>query len=166
VGGPLQMHGHGERERTQVGPEAVGQPPVVKIVGVRRYKCRKCGATTTVAPRGVVRRRLYAASAIGLALALFGLEHLGVLAVREAIAPTASHQEPAEGAGWSPLRRWAHEAKAGTLIVEGRPCPETFTLRQAAERAAATFSALGPRGADVLERVWQGAPEAQWRGTS
>jgi hypothetical protein len=166
VGGPLQMHGHGERERTQVGPEAVGQPPVVQSVGVRRYKCKKCGATVTVAPRGVVRRRLHTASAIGLALALFGLEHQSILAVREAITPTASHQEPAEGAGWSPLRRWAHEAKAGTLIEEGRACPETFTLRQAAERAATTFSALGPRGADALERVWQGALEARWRGAS
>jgi hypothetical protein len=166
VGGRVQMHGHGERGRTQQGPEAVGQSPVALDVGVRRYACQKCGATVTVAPRGVLRRRLYGARAVGLALVLFGVQMQSVRAVREAIAPTASARDPAEAASWSTLRRWAHEAKAGTLIVEGRACPETFTLRQAAERTAMTFSALGPRGAGALERVWQGAPEAHWRGAS
>jgi hypothetical protein len=166
VGGPVQMYGHGERRRTQQGPEAVGKPPVVLGIGVRRYECQKCGATVTVAPRGVVRRRLYEARAIGLALALFGIQLQSAHAVREAIAPTVSARDPAEGASWSTLRRWAHEAKAGTLIVEARACPETFTLRQAAARAAMTFSALGPRGSGALERVWQGAPEADWRGAS
>jgi hypothetical protein len=33
-------------------------------------------------------------------------------------------------------------------------------------RAATTFSALGQRGRDVLDRVWQGALEAHWGGTS
>jgi hypothetical protein len=160
------MHGHGERERTQRGPGAVGQPPAERSVGVRRYRCTKCGATVTVAPRSVVRRRLYAASAIALALAVFGIQRESVHAVREAIAPMASARDPAEGAGWSTLRRWAHEAKAGTLIAEAHGCPKTFTLRQAAERAAMTLKTLGPRGADVLERVWQGAPWAHWGGAS
>ena len=84
--------------------------------------------------------------------------------MREAIAPTASARDPAEAASWITLRRWAHEAKAGMLIVEGRGCPETFTLRQAAERTAMTLGALGPRGAGTLERVWQGALEARWEG--
>jgi len=166
VGGRLQMHGHGERPRTQRGPEAVGRPPGERSVVVRRYRCTKCGATVTVAPRGVVRRRLYAASAIGLALALFGIQVESAPAVREAIAPMASARAPAEGATWSTLRRWAHEAKAGTLVAEAHACPETFTLRQAAERAATTLRALGLRGAAVLARVWQGAPEAHWGGAS
>jgi hypothetical protein len=165
-GGRVQMHGHGERERTQRGPAAIRQPASERSVCVRRYKCTRCGATVTVARRGVVRRRLYAASAIGLALALFGIQLASATAVREAIAPTASARAPAEGATWSTLRRWAHEAKAGTLMVEGRACPETFTLRQAAGRTATTLQALGPRGAAVLERVWQGAPEAHWGGAS
>jgi hypothetical protein len=160
------MHGHGERERTQRGPEAVGRPAAERSVGVRRYKCKKCGATVTVAPRGVVRRRLYAASAIGLALALFGIQLESASAVRKAIAPMASARDPAEGATWSTLRRWAHEAKAGTLVVESRACPATFTLRQAAERTATTLRALGSRGAAVLERVWQGASQAHWGGAS
>lgn len=119
-----------------------------------------------VAPRGVVRRRLYGARAIGLALLLFGLELQSACAVRTAIAPTVSQRQPAEGASWSTLRRWAGEAKAGTLTEDGRACPETFTLRQAAERMATTLQALGPREADGRERVWQGAVEARWRGAS
>jgi hypothetical protein len=165
-GGRVQLHGHGERERTQRGPAAVGEPPVERSVAVRRYRCTKCGATVTVAPRGVVRRRLYAATGIGLALALFGIQRESTHVVQEAIAPMASARDPAEGATWSTLRRWAHEAKAGTLVAEGRACPETFTLRQAAERTATTLRALGPRGAAVLERVWQGALVARWGGTS
>jgi hypothetical protein len=166
MGGRLQMHGHGERARTQRGPQGVGRPPEERSVGGRRYKCQVCGATVTVRLPGVLRRRLYGACAIGLALALFGLEGQSAGAVREAIAPTASARDPAEGATWSTLRRWAHEAKAGTLLVEGRACPETFTLRQAAARAATTLQALGQRGAARLERVWQGALDARWRGAS
>jgi hypothetical protein len=166
VGGRLQMHGHGERARTQRGPEALGQRPVERSIAVRRYVCTQCGATVTVAPRGVVRRRLYAAPALGLALALFGIQLQNAGAVREAIAPTASARAAAEGATWSTLRRWAHEAKAGTLFAEGRACPETFTLRQAAARAATTLQALGQRGADVLDRIGQGALAARWGGTS
>jgi hypothetical protein len=166
VGGRVQMHGHGERKRQQRGPEAVGQPPSERSIGVRRYRCTKCGATVTVAPRGVVRRRLYPATAIGLGLALFGVERSSPSAVREAIAPTATACDPAEGAGWSTLRRWSREAKAGTLIAEAYECPATFTFREAAERAAMTLQALGQRGADLLERVWQGALRASWGGTS
>jgi hypothetical protein len=120
----------------------------------------------TVSPRGVLLRRLYAASVIALSLALFGIQRERPQAVREAIVPTASARAAAEGATWSTLRRWAGEAKAGTLTVEGRACPESFTLRQAAERAATTLGALGPRGAAPLERVWQGALEAHWGGAS
>ena len=160
------MHGHGERARMQRGPRAIGQPPEERSAGMRRYKCRACGATVTVRPRGVLRRRLYGACAIGLALALFGLEGQSAGAVRKAIAPTASARDPAEGATWSTLRRWAREAKAGTLFEECRACPQTFKLRQAAERGATTLQALGQRGAAGLERVWQGALEAHWGGAS
>jgi transposase-like protein len=139
---------------------------VERSVEKHRYLCTQCGATVEVAPRGVLRRRLYGASVIGLALALFGIEHLSPQAVREQIAPTVSRCAPAEGASWSTLRRWAQEAKAGTLTADGRACPETFTLRQAAERAATTLQALGPRGEPLRERVWQGATEARWRGAS
>jgi DNA-directed RNA polymerase subunit RPC12/RpoP len=162
----LLLHGHGARRRILRGPKAVGGPPVESTTVVRRYQCKKCGGTVTVRPRGVLRRRLYGATAIGLGLALFGLEQQSAHAVREAIAPTASHQGPAEGATWSTLRRWAGEAKAGTLTEDGHACPATFTLRQAAERMATTLQALGRRVADALERVWEGALEALWRGAS
>jgi hypothetical protein len=166
VGEPLQMHGHGQRRRGQRGPAAIGAAPAEGIVGVRRYQCQRCGATVTVRPLGVLPRRQYGARGIGLAMALFGLLRQSVDAVRKAIAPTLSARDRAEGATWSTLRRWAREAKAGTLFVEGHACLETFTLRQAAERAAVTLQALGTRGADALARVWQGALVARWGGTS
>jgi len=133
---------------------------------VRRYLCKVCGQTVTVAPRGVVRRRLYAATALGLALALFGLEGLSPRAVREAISPTASHREAAEGASWSTLRRWSQEAKAGKLLEQGGASPESFTWRQAAARLATTLEAMGPRGPSRILRVWQGSLEARWGGPS
>lgn len=166
LGGRVQLHGHGERRRRQRGPEAVGGPPAERSVGARRYECQICGATVTVHPRGVLRRRLYGACGIGLALALFGIQRESAHAVQEAIAPTPIVRNAAEGGTWSTLRRWAQEAKAGTLLAEGRACAETFSLRQAAERAAMTLAALGQRGGEVLDRVWQGALAARWRGTS
>jgi hypothetical protein len=131
-------------------------------VGVRRYLCVLCRATVTVAPRGVLRRRLYGAQPIALAFVLFGIEKLSVEAVRGAIAPTVSHREAAEAATWSTLRRWAHEAKAGTLPPQSRACPPSFSLREAAARVAEMLRGLGPRVEDLLERVWQGALEAAW----
>ncbi len=131
----------------------------------RRYHCKACGAVIVVAPRGVLRRRLYAATAIGLSLALFGIEGHSARAVREAIAPTCSHRAPAEGAMWTSLRRWAREAKAGALL-DASACPAAFTLRQAAERIATSLMTLGRRGLGALDRVWEGAHEAVWRGTS
>lgn len=165
MGGGLQLVGHGLRDRVQRGPPAPGQPPIDACILTRRYRCKPCGAIMVVAPRGVLRRRLYRATAIGLSLALFGIEGGSARAVRAAIAPTASHRCPAEGATWSTLRRWTREAKAGALIKD-TACPPTFSLRQAAERVATSLLALGRRGLGVLERVWQGALEARWRGAS
>jgi hypothetical protein len=157
--------GHGVRHRIQRGPPAPGRPPIDGAVATRRYRCKVCGAVTVVAPRGVLRRRLYPATAIGLSLALFGIDGHNARAVREAIAPTCSHRDPAEGATWTTLRRWAHEARAGALIDDSA-CPATFSLRQAAERVATSLMTLGRRGLGALERVWEGALEAAWRGAS
>ena len=129
---------------------------------MRRYLCVACGATVTVAPRGVLRRRLYGAQPIALAFVLFGVERRSAELVRRAIAPTASPHASAEGATWSTLRRWAQEAKAGTLPRQSRGCPPSFSLRAAAARVAETLQGLGPRVAGLVERVWQGALEAPW----
>ncbi|NVI99610.1 hypothetical protein HV824_15975 [Myxococcus sp. AM009] len=57
---------------------------------VRRYRCTRCGAACTICPRGVLSRRLYAASAI--TLALFGLLRCTVAQVRA--RRRAGHQPP------------------------------------------------------------------------
>ncbi|HEX9402352.1 MAG TPA: hypothetical protein VF912_19775, partial [Anaeromyxobacter sp.] len=66
-GGALGLHGHGLRERHQWGPAARGGLPELIGILVRRYRCQQCGAVVVVVPRGVLRRRLYSATAIALA---------------------------------------------------------------------------------------------------
>src|SRR5690348_13799716 len=73
VGEPLGLHGHGLRERQLRGPLGPEQEPQMCVVRVRRYLCRRCGATLTVVPQGVLPRRLFSAAAIGLALCLWGI---------------------------------------------------------------------------------------------
>src|SRR5690606_34216660 len=73
LGGRLGLQGHGLRWRQVRGPaSATGEPETV-LVPVRRYHCQRCGGITTVLPGGLCARRHYSASAIGLALCLFGL---------------------------------------------------------------------------------------------
>jgi hypothetical protein len=38
----------------------------MRVLLVRRYRCRRCGAVAVVVPRGVLRRRHFGASAIAL----------------------------------------------------------------------------------------------------
>lgn len=68
MGGRIVLHGHGLRTRDQWGsPDATASPEVGEVV----CHCLACGAVILVAPRGVRGRRLYSASAIALALALW-----------------------------------------------------------------------------------------------
>ena len=55
------------------GPPAPGKPPVQTEFLARRYACQHCPAILTVVPRETVPRRHYAATAIALALGLYGL---------------------------------------------------------------------------------------------
>ena len=81
AGGLLGLHGHGLRERHQWGPVEVGGAAELIAILLRRYLCR-CGAVVVVGPRGLVRRRLYSAGAIALALALYGVSGLAPAEVR------------------------------------------------------------------------------------
>lgn len=133
--------------------------PEEVVVRVRRYLCR-CGATITVTPSETQSRRLYTASAVGAALALFGVERLGASAVR---AATSTWQVVGAAAvtGWATLRRWIAAVRAGRLFGGSvRAAPPDFAVRQVAERAAMTLAALGPPSQDeagVVERAFRGA---------
>jgi hypothetical protein len=143
VGGGIVLHGHGLRERQAWGPATPNGKPELRETFVRRYKCKRCCGTVTVAPRETLRKRLYSAAAIGLALALFGIAGLPLPEVRERVSPWAAAVGPASAATWHTLVRWTDAVREGRLFAVRRP-PETWTPRQVAERGATTLAARTP----------------------
>jgi hypothetical protein len=71
-----------------------------------------------VTPREVLRRRLFSAPAIALALALFGVSEVALTEVRARISPWATVGATA-AAGWVSLRRWVADVRAGRLRGAG-----------------------------------------------
>lgn len=155
-GGNLVVHGDGTRERQVWGPAAAHGPPTITTIRARRYECQRCGACVLVVPREILKRRLYAAPAIGLALALWALLGLTQALVRVRVSPFAV-VGAASANRWITLRRWARDASGHRLFAMRRASPATFTLRQHAERAAAMLQALAPAGLPVTESVFAGA---------
>jgi len=152
------LHGHGTRERLVRGPlRPDGTPEEVEILG-RRYRCQRCLAVLLVVPRGMLRSRLFSASAIALALALWALHRLSAREVRRRVSPWGVVGDTA-AAGWASLRRWVRQAPR--LFPGVRPCPDHWTYRQRAERIATTLAASAPATDDLLiERVFSGAAQA------
>jgi hypothetical protein len=151
AGGALGLHGHGLRERHQWGPVEVGGSAALIAILIRRYHCQPCGAVAVVVPRGLVRRRLYAAGAIGLALALYGVAGRSPAEVRRRVSPLRI-VGPAAAAGWASLRRWSRAVRARKLFPAVRALPADATLRQVAARAATTLAAYAPgSGALAIE---------------
>jgi transposase len=143
AGGNLGLHGHGLRERDQWGPVELGDASAVVGLLARRYRCQSCGAVIVVLPRGVVRRRLYSAGAIAIALALWAVTGLAPAAVRARVSP---HRivGPTAASGWASLRRWSRAVRAERLFPVVRALPAGATLRQVAARAATTLAAFAP----------------------
>jgi hypothetical protein len=115
---------------------------VLIAILARRYQCQPCGAIVMVVPRGLVRRRLYSASAVALALALYGVARLSPRDVRRRVSPHRVVGATA-AAGWASLRRWCRAVRAGELFVV-RALPAGATLREIAARAATTLAAYAP----------------------
>lgn len=160
----MQLQGHGPRRREQLGPRAPGDAPTRTESKAQRFRCVACGKTVTVLPRGALRGRRYAATAVALALCLFGLERQSHDQVRDAVGMFQTARDPAEGQRWSALVAWSRAARAGLLVAEA---PTTDgTLRDAAARLAQVIAGYGPRGDDQVARVFGGALRAPWRGTS
>jgi hypothetical protein len=157
LGASLGLHGHGVRERQVQGPASADGEPEVVIVAVRRYRCQRCGGVTTVLPRGLCARRHYSASAIGLALCLFGLMEHSIGETRERVC---TWQSGFDLNRWSTLRQWVAAVGAGQLlprIIAWRRWPEGISLRAGAERAAACLCSLGPGLVALAERAFAGA---------
>jgi len=136
-GRPLGLIGHGLRARQVRGPAVHDEPPVLLVLLTRRFLCLACGAVLNVTPRGMLRYRHHAASAIGLALALFGLERLSIREVRGRTSPWHF----AEPFGWLSLRRWLRSVRRGELFSGLRRCPPGWPPRLVAERVATWLAA-------------------------
>lgn len=109
---------------------------------VRRYRCRRCGAITSVLPRGLVARRYYSSSAIGLALCLFGFRREPVQQVRQAVcAWGVSFESPQQ---WNTLGKWLKAVSEQRLYCQVRPWPPGYVPRQQAERVASTLLSYAP----------------------
>jgi len=159
AGGRIVLRGHGLRSRDQWGPvEATAPPAVIEVLG-RRYECQACGAVLLVVPSGVLRRRLYSAGAIALALAIWSIEDQTPAEVRARVSPWRI-VGPAAAEAWASLRRWARAARAGRIFPAVRELPAGASLRKVAARAATTLAALAPsstEGQSLGTRAFLGA---------
>lgn len=154
----LGLHGHGLVERQQWGPIAIGGAAKEIVVRARRYLCTRCERVCCVVPKGVIPRLYYSAFALGLALALWGIEQAPARAVRSAVSPFVHVGIEARG-GWASLRRWTRALARGELLGLG-PIDASGTLGDQA-RAIATRLAghalPGDRDQDLPSRAALGA---------
>ncbi len=104
------------------------------VVKVRRYRCTACDAAVTVGPSEAVAGRLYTASAIALALALYGLHHLTSAAVRALVSPMRA-VGASSMARWLTLKRWCRVVGTPGLFRSARRV-EGGARRVAGEAAA------------------------------
>jgi hypothetical protein len=155
------LHGHGLRMRQILGPVEPLGAPVILEVPCRRYLCLSCDAVVLVVPSAMLPGRRYSASAIAQALALFGLEGQSPAKIRRRTSPDKIVGATAS-AGWASMHRWCDEVRDGRLFPEARACPEAFTRRQVAERAATAIGSRAPPPVDasLTVRAFIGAAPA------
>ena len=125
----------------------------------RRYRCLPCGSVIVVVPHGVVARRLYSVSAIGFALALWGLARATAAEVRRRVCPATILGNDAV-LGWATLRRWAQAVARGDLFPSTPdPGPLAALRRVAAVAAAALAASADPttRTLAIEDRAFFGA---------
>ena len=137
------LHGHGLRERVLLGPEVAGGEPVLRVALCRRFRCTACEAVLLVVPRMVQARRRFSASAIALALALWGNERLTAERIRTRVSPDAF-----EEGGWRSLRRWTRAVASGALFpgyLTGGVTVGGKRLREVAGEVASWLAGFAPR---------------------
>ncbi len=153
-GAGVVLVGHGLRERQIRGPAGPQGQPETRVIRVRRYRCRLCGGLTTVLPRGLTARRHYSASAIGLSLCLYGMRRLPLGETRQRVCTWPIGFETER---WTTLPSWVAAIEQGRLFPGVRPCPPSFTVRERAERAAATLCALALGAGSIEAQAFEGA---------
>ena len=135
-----RINSNGRRDDSgSLPPASPRTSPEIQALLIRRYHCIACGAVMTVAPSETLTKRLYTASAIAWALALFGLL-MTPSAIRDLVSPLRIWGTTS-GARWQTLLRWAGAAAAGRLFSTVREMPSEWSARTVAARVAATLSA-------------------------
>jgi hypothetical protein len=131
-------------------------------ISARRYCCVACGAVIVVVPREVLAGRQYSASAIGFALALFGLALATAAEVRRRVCPVRIIGATA-ATGWATLRRWTRAVRDKHLFASS-PLPVLgSTLRKVAASAASALAASADattRSLALAARAFFGAAHA------
>lgn len=155
AGGLLAVHGNGLRARQVRGPPEVGADATLVVIAARRYECQECGAVMTVVPREILPGMLFAAPAIALALALYGLDGLSARAIRAKVSPLREVGTPESG--WKTLHRWI--ARAPALWTCIRATATDASARMRAERAATTLAAYAS-GESLVHAAFAGAVHA------
>jgi hypothetical protein len=162
VGEPIQLHGHGVRARLVFGPGGPTEAATITTIMARRYRCVPCTAVIVVVPREVRGRRQYSASAIALALALWGLLLATAAEVRRRVS-AAKVVGATAARGWATLRRWARAAEQKKLFPSVPLPGGEATLRQVAAAVATALSASADpatRGHPVEQRAFVGGGQA------
>lgn len=115
IQGALNLWGHGVRWRTVV---VLGERPRIASAWVRRFLCRSCGATCSVAPPGVPPRYLYVLATILMAWwdaaphpVGDGLEDAAVYALRG-----VDRRKPGPEPGRAGRRRWRSLCRWAAMI--------------------------------------------------
>jgi hypothetical protein len=115
-----------------------------------------------VVPREVRGRRVYSASAIGFAFALWGLALATAAEVRRRVSP-ATILGHAAMIGWATLRRWARDVARGRLFPPALAPDSSTSLRRVAQRTAAALAASADpttRALALEHRAFLGAAHA------
>ncbi len=144
------------------GPGGPGEPAATVEIIARRYRCVVCRAVIVVVPRELVGRRLYSASAIGFALALWGLVQATAAQVRRRVCP-ATILGDAAVTGWATLRRWARDIARGGLFPSVPTAGPSASLRRVAAGVASALAARADpttRALPVEHRAFLGAAHA------
>ena len=115
AGPGLAFHGHGVRLVLVVVPGRHWQGTARMVrIAVRRFRCKRCGATVTVYPRGVIPRHIYSLFAIVTAWWLgigppvgAGMDDVEVYARQGVDRPVTGPERHRTGKRrWSSLARW------------------------------------------------------------
>ena len=125
----------------------------------RRYACQHCPAILTVVPRETVPRRHYAATAIALALGLYGLAMQSHDEVRAQVSPSRVVGVRAERR-WVTLSRWIDAVARRDLFASLPATAMEGSRRDIAGRAAMAVGAHAPplvQTGALWERAFVGA---------